>query len=99
MDNFHAFIDSLFGGPFAAYSERMRSGSYYKRDEPLFGVDLARKDARHMLALAKEYGAEMGNVKVIDRHLEAVQKEMGSKGDMAGVYGAARLDAGLPFKN
>lgn len=61
-------------------------------------MDLARKDARHMLALGKQYGAKMGNVENIDRHFEIVQKEMGSRGDIAGAYGGARVDAGLPFR-
>ena len=52
-----------------------------------------------MLALAKKYDAKMGNVENIDKHFEIVQKEMGSKGDIAGAYGGARVDAGLPFKN
>jgi hypothetical protein len=52
-----------------------------------------------MLALADKYGAKMGNVENIDKHFEIVQKEMGSKGDIAGAYGGARVDAGLPFNN
>lgn len=76
-----------------------RTGDYHSREEPLFAVDLARKDARHMLALANEFGAKMGNVENIDKHFQIVQKEMGSRGDIAGAYGGARVDAGLPFKN
>ena len=75
------------------------SGDYHKREEPLFQVDLARKDARHMLALAKESGVEMAPVKTIDKHFEAVKGHMGQRGDIAGVYGATRLEAGLPFEN
>lgn len=52
-----------------------------------------------MLALADKYGAKMGNVENIDKHFEIVQKEMGNKGDIAGAYGGARVDAGLPFNN
>lgn len=52
-DNLHRFVEGLFPGPYAAYSTRMLSGDYYKRDEPLFAVDLARKDARHAMDLAK----------------------------------------------
>lgn len=74
-------------------------GDYYKRDEPLFAVDLARKDAKHALALAESNGTKMKDVEVADEHLAAVQKHMGSKGDIAGIYGAVRQEAGLDFDN
>lgn len=45
-DNLHTFIEILFPGPYSAYSQRMISGDYHKREEPLFAVDLARKDAK-----------------------------------------------------
>lgn len=99
VDNFVSFIEALFPGPIAAYSKRMQSGDYHKREEPLFAVDLARKDARHMLALAKQYEAKMGNVENIDRHFVEVQRQQGSQGDIAGAYGAARVDAGLAYAN
>lgn len=41
----------------------------------------------------------MKNVKVADDHLADIQKHMGSKGDIAGIYGAVRQEAGLPFEN
>lgn len=75
------------------------SGSYHKREEPLFSVDLARKDSGHMLSLAKKHGATMGNVENIYKNFGIVKEEQGQKGDMAGVYGANRKLAGLPFKN
>lgn len=99
VDNFVDFVSTLFPGPIAGYSKRMSSGDYHTREEPLFAVDLARKDTRHMLALAKEYGAKMGNVENIDKHFAEVQTQQGSKGDIASAYGAARVDAGLPYKN
>lgn len=33
MDNLHKFIQAIFPGPFALYSQRMISGDYYKREE------------------------------------------------------------------
>ncbi len=83
----------------AAYSTRMMSGDYHKREEPLFAVDLARKDARHAMALAKTAGTRMKDVEVADAHLEQVKKERGEKGDIAGIYGAVRQEAGLKFEN
>ncbi|OMP88874.1 putative oxidoreductase yfjR [Diplodia seriata] len=98
-DNLHQFIETMFPGPYTAYSNRMRSGDYYKREEPLFQVDLARKDARHALSLAESSGAKVRAVEVIDSHLEGVQKACGAKGDVAGIYGAVRQESGLPFEN
>jgi len=99
VENLQKFIETMFPGPYTAYSKRLSTGDYYARDEPLFAVDLARKDARHALNLAKAAGAKMGSLEVADAHLAAVQKKMGSKGDIAGIYGAVREESGLPFEN
>ncbi|KAI4176731.1 MAG: hypothetical protein LQ343_000824 [Gyalolechia ehrenbergii] len=98
-DNLHKFIETMFPGPYTAYSGRMMSGDYHKREQPLFGVDLARKDAKHALDLAEASGARMRDVEVADGHLADVQKHMGSKGDIAGIYGAVRKESGLNFEN
>jgi 3-hydroxyisobutyrate dehydrogenase-like beta-hydroxyacid dehydrogenase len=98
-DNLHKFIETMFPGPYAAYSGRMMSGDYYKREEPLFAVDLARKDARHAMGLAKQAGCRMKNVEVADAHLADVKAEMGERGDISSIYGAVRKEGGLPFKN
>ncbi|KAG8627980.1 hypothetical protein KVT40_003853 [Elsinoe batatas] len=96
---FHQFIETMFPGPYTAYSTRMMQGDYYQREEPLFAVDLARKDAGHALSLAKASGARMRDVEVADQHLSDVQKHMGSRGDIAGIYGAVRQEGGLTFEN
>lgn len=75
------------------------SGDYHKREEPLFAVDLARKDARHAMALAKTSGCRMKNVEVGDSHLVDVKAEMGVRGDISSIYGAVRKEGGLPFNN
>ncbi|KAL8704909.1 MAG: hypothetical protein Q9201_001942 [Fulgogasparrea decipioides] len=98
-ENLHQFIGTMFPGPYTAYSGRLMSGDYYRRGEPLFGVDLARKDARHALDLAQASGVRMSDVEIADRHLADVQKHMGSKGDVAGIYGAVRQESGLKFEN
>jgi 3-hydroxyisobutyrate dehydrogenase-like beta-hydroxyacid dehydrogenase len=67
------------------------------RAEPLFQIDLALKDCRHMLQLAEGSGTVMGNLHVVRQHLEAVKAEQGEKGDFAAVYGAVRKESGLPF--
>jgi len=98
-DNLHQFIETMFPGPYTAYSTRMLSGDYYKREEPLFAVDLARKDARHAMALAKAAGTRLKDVEVADAHLEQVKRHRGEKGDIASIYGAVRQEAGLKFEN
>lgn len=67
--------------------------------KPLFAVDLARKDARHALKLASDSGARIRDVEVADGHLADVQKHAGSKGDITGIFGAVRQEAGLPYEN
>jgi 3-hydroxyisobutyrate dehydrogenase-like beta-hydroxyacid dehydrogenase len=68
-------------------------------EQPLFAVDLARKDAGHALALAASAGARLKDVEVADGHLAVVQKRMGSRGDITGIYGAVREESGLKFEN
>jgi 3-hydroxyisobutyrate dehydrogenase-like beta-hydroxyacid dehydrogenase len=67
--------------------------------KPLFAVDLARKDAGHALRVATASGVKMKAVEVADGHLADVQKHSGSKGDISGIYGAVRQEAGLKFEN
>ncbi|KAK3672097.1 hypothetical protein LTR78_008067 [Recurvomyces mirabilis] len=98
-ENLHAFIETMFPGPYTAYSNRLRQGDYYKREEPLFAAKLARKDAGHARALAESCGAKMKGLEVADRHLEEVVEHMGDKGDIAGIYGAVRKESGLAFEN
>ncbi len=95
----HDLMGELFPAPYAAYSTRMLSGDYYKRQEPLFAVDLARKDMGHALSLAKASGTRLINVETGDAHLALVKKHAGVKGDIAGIYGAVREEAGLKFEN
>ncbi|KAI9736080.1 MAG: hypothetical protein M1818_006256 [Claussenomyces sp. TS43310] len=98
-ERFHEFIEAMFPGPFVGYSTRMITGDYYKREEPLFAVDLARKDAGHALDMAKASGARMRGVEVVDEHLVTLKEHKGEKGDVAGIYGSVRLEAGLKFAN
>lgn len=98
-EELHQFIEVMFPGPYTAYSTRMLSGDYYMRNEPLFQVDLARKDARHAKKVASDSGTRMRIVEVGDEYLAGVKAEMSDKGDIAGIYGAKRQEAGLPFRN
>jgi len=99
VENLHAFVETMFPGPFTAYSTRLMSGDYYHRDEPLFAAKLARKDAKHALALAESAGAKIRAVELVNEHIEKVVEEKGDKGDIAGIYGAVRMENGLEFGN
>lgn len=98
-ENLAKFIDTMFPGPYAAYSKRMRSGDYWDRDYPLFTAKLARKDAGHAKHLAEQCGAKLKGLEVVDQHLKEVVDHAGDKGDIAGVYGAVRKESGLKFEN
>jgi 3-hydroxyisobutyrate dehydrogenase-like beta-hydroxyacid dehydrogenase len=98
-ENLHQFIETMFPGPYTAYSTRMMSGDYHKRESPLFAVDLARKDVRHAMNLAKDVGTQLKDLEVADGHLEMVKKHQGEAGDIAAIYGAVRQEAGLKFEN
>ncbi|RYP12913.1 hypothetical protein DL767_011047 [Monosporascus sp. MG133] len=92
------FLDGLFGGPYSAYGDRMLSGTYWKMEEPLFSADNARKDAGHAMDLAKSVGMELRHAAVADDYLKVVADHAGGdKGDVAGMYGAARKKAGLKY--
>lgn len=97
-DNLHAFVETMFPGPYTAYSNRLRQGDYYKREEPLFNAHLARKDARHAKSLAESCGAKMKGLEVADAHLAGVIEHMGDRGDIASIYGAVRQESGLKFE-
>lgn len=101
VDNLHTFISALFPGPYTAYSQRMLAGDYYQREEPLFHVDLARKDAGHAMAIAQSSGAadSMKMLTLAQARLDVVKSELGDKGDIPSIYGAVRKESGLDFKN
>ncbi|KAK4932055.1 hypothetical protein LTR66_016003 [Elasticomyces elasticus] len=98
-DELHKFIEVMFPGPYTTYSNRMVSGDYFEREEPLFAVDLAKKDARHAQKVAKDSGARFRTAELGDEYLSTVKEEKGAKGDIAGIYGAVRKQAGLPYDN
>jgi 3-hydroxyisobutyrate dehydrogenase-like beta-hydroxyacid dehydrogenase len=75
----------------------MKLGDYYKREEPLFAVGLAMKDARHAQTLANKAGVRMKNVEIANEYLKVVKEHMGARGDTAGNYGAKRVEAGMIF--
>ncbi|KAK3704776.1 hypothetical protein LTR37_013607 [Vermiconidia calcicola] len=99
VENLHSFIEVMFPGPYTAYSNRLKSGDYYQREEPAFTAKLARKDFGHAKSLADSAGVRLKGLEVAGQHLQDVVDYAGDKGDIAGVYGAVRKEAGLEFEN
>lgn len=93
------WMELMFPGALPKYIDRMHTGDYWKREYPLFQVDLARKDARHIMSLAKDNGLRMRSLEVVDGYLKDVKEHMGERGDVAGMYGAVRKEGGLKFEN
>jgi hypothetical protein len=83
-DALHQFFEAVFPGLYVAYSSRMCTGDYHKREEPLYVVDLARQDARHALDLADKSGATMRGLELVDLYMIKVKEHMGSRGDWLG---------------
>lgn len=98
-DAYQQWMETMFPGPFAKYAGRMTSGDYFQREEPLFAIDLARKDLGHASNIAGDAGMRLRSVEVTDQYLQDVKAQRGEKGDIAAVYGAVRKDSGLPFEN
>lgn len=94
----HKFIENMMPGVFVAYSNRMMNGDYM-REDPLFAVDLARKDAGHAICLADAVGVDLKIVKAAEDHLRVVEEEVGPDGDFPAIYGAVRKESGLDFDN
>lgn len=84
-DNLDAFIQQMFpNSPFAAYSKRMISGEYapVPPKRPGFQVDLALKDCKHALDLAKDCGARLEVVETMERHLKTAKEVGGDNMDI-----------------
>ena len=51
------------------------------------------------MALAESGKAKIPVLEVIDRHLLEAKNYAGQKADMAAIYGAMRINSGLPYEN
>lgn len=93
------FIGSMFGPVLESYSKRMTTGAWAPPLDvkPGFGVDLASKDARHAVSLAKENGTTLPTIETALARMTAAREYAGESLDSSSLYGTARLEAGLPF--
>jgi hypothetical protein len=53
------------------------------------------KGARHAQSLANKTGVHMKTVEVANEYLKVVKEDVGMRGDIAGIYGARRVEAGM----
>ncbi|KAF3934868.1 hypothetical protein ABW19_dt0202982 [Dactylella cylindrospora] len=91
------FVEAVFGGPYPQYAKRMLSGDY-ATEHPKFSVDNALKDARHIRDVGEANKVKLGVIEESIRLLSIVKQEVGAVGDLPGMYGAKRVEAGLPYK-
>lgn len=113
VDAVRQFVDINFvhGGasaaatnPFAVYSARMLGGAYFAPGDKAGAVGLGIKDAKHALEMAEEVGVMVRNPATVVYWAEKVVEYDGQgggleEGDIAGMYGAVRKEAGLSFEN
>ena len=59
------------------------------------GIHLAQEN----LDLAKVVGAKLRGYEVGMDHQKLVKEHVGAGGDISGIYGAVRLESGLPYHN
>lgn len=65
----------------------------------MFKARLALKDMNHALSLASSCGTKLNAVEVAKKHVEKSDSEYGTKADIAGIYGAVRMESGLKYEN
>jgi len=61
-------------------------------------IDMAVKVSSHVVALAEAHGADLPAYKAVRKQINVVKEYCGSEGDLLGVYGAGRLQSGLPYE-
>jgi 3-hydroxyisobutyrate dehydrogenase-like beta-hydroxyacid dehydrogenase len=54
VDILHQFFEVMFLGLYAAYSNQMKAGDYYKREDQLFAVDLVFKRCKACTGIGKQ---------------------------------------------
>ncbi|KAL2881328.1 hypothetical protein SGCOL_003278 [Colletotrichum sp. CLE4] len=95
------FIRDMYGPVIESYSKRMTTGAYAPPlgTPPGFAVSLAAKDAGHAVRIAEEHGTRIPTIETALSRMEAARKYAGESLDSSSIYGAARLEASLPFWN
>ncbi|KAH6663534.1 hypothetical protein B0J14DRAFT_494722, partial [Halenospora varia] len=66
---------------------------------PMVEVAKALSLTSHVLGLAKSTGASVKAYEVAREHLKVVESHAGGTADINEIYGAVRLESGLPYEN
>jgi 3-hydroxyisobutyrate dehydrogenase-like beta-hydroxyacid dehydrogenase len=91
-------FDTLLPTPLhSVYSTKMANGSYHS-GKPMVEVQLAQDLAAHVLDLAEKSNTSLKSYKVAIGHLDAAGEHSGLSSDISGIYGAVRMESGLPFE-
>ena len=65
----------------------------------MVNIGPARDLAAHVLEVAHDSRAHLPAYEVAVNHLKSAEEEVGSSGDISGIYGAVRLESGLRYSN
>ena len=60
---------------------------------------MAQHVAAEIMDMAKETGTSLKAYATAVDHMEVVKSHAGSSGDVAGIYGAVRMESGLEYEN
>ncbi|KIA75357.1 6-phosphogluconate dehydrogenase [Aspergillus ustus] len=82
--------------PHALYNRQMVTGECFS-GKPLVEVSKALQLTGHVMEMAKKHGASVKIYEIARQHLEIVQENAGPDADITAIYGAVRMESGLPF--
>lgn len=80
------------------YAQKLISGDYHAT-KPMVSVEKAIDLAAHVLDIAKTSGASVKSYEVGIESLSQAGSHAGLTSDISGIYGAIRVQSGLPFKH
>ncbi|TVY44621.1 putative oxidoreductase [Lachnellula subtilissima] len=98
VEIFQDLLQSMFPiGPHSIYSRGLSSGRYF-REQPIVNIDSALSLSAHISSNAERLGVSLKAYDVTREHLRKAKKYAGGNGDILGIYGAVRLESGLPYE-
>jgi 3-hydroxyisobutyrate dehydrogenase-like beta-hydroxyacid dehydrogenase len=96
--NMNKLLSAMFPEPpHALYNRQMLTGEYCS-GKAIVGASKALQLASEVMDLANECGASVKIYETAVENLKAVEAHAGPDADITGIYGAVRLQSGLPFE-
>ncbi|KAL2816682.1 6-phosphogluconate dehydrogenase-like protein [Aspergillus granulosus] len=83
--------------PHALYNHQMLSGECFS-GKPLVEVSKALLLTGRVMELAQKHGASVKIYEIAREHLKFVKDHEGPDADITAIYGAVRVESGLPFR-